>query len=158
VKAGLFRCVMLLVLLVAAGHAAMAQGSAGKLRVYFIDVDGGQSTLFVTPAGESLLIDTGWPGGNGLDADRIVATAKKAGLSKIDYVLITHYHADHAGGIPQLLARIPVGAFLDHGPNTEHDKGITDKEARRCAADQGIYGDGDQLRRPLDRKAAAGSW
>ena len=54
---------------------AMAQGKPGadKLRVYFIDVDGGQSTLFVTPAGESLLIDTGWPGGNGLDADRIVA-------------------------------------------------------------------------------------
>ena len=98
------------------------------LRVYFIDVEGGQATLFVTPQNESLLIDTGWPGEDGRDADRIVATAKKAGLSKIDYVLITHYHADHAGGIPQLVARIPVGTFLDHGPNTEFDKGITEKD------------------------------
>jgi len=99
-----------------------------KLRIFFIDVEGGQSTLFVTPAGESLLVDTGWPENNGRDADRIVAAAKKAGLSKIDYVLITHYHADHAGGIPQLVARIPVGTFLDHGPNTEFDKGITEKD------------------------------
>jgi len=106
-----------------------AQAAAGdKLRVYFIDVEGGQSTLFVTPEGESLLIDTGWPGNNGRDADRIVAAAKEAGISKIDYVLLTHYHVDHAGGIPQLLERIPVGTFLDHGPNRELDKGITEKD------------------------------
>ena len=58
------------------------------LLVYFVDVEGGQATLFVTPAGESLLIDTGWDGSDGRDADRIVAAAKDAGLSKIDYVLI----------------------------------------------------------------------
>src|SRR4051794_19616125 len=102
--------------------------SSDKLRVYFIDVDGGQSTLFITPEGQSLLVDTGWPGQNGLDADRIVAVAKKEGLKKIDYVLITHYHADHAGGIPELVKRIPVGAFLDHGPNREFDKDITEKD------------------------------
>jgi len=107
----------------------LAQGKTdGKLKVYFIDVDGGQATLFITPAGQSLLIDTGWPGQNGLDADRIVSIAKKEGLSKIDYVLITHYHADHAGGIPELVKRIPVGTFLDHGPNREFDKGITEKD------------------------------
>jgi len=128
VRAGVVRFVMLLVVMSVGAYSALAQGNAGKLRVYFIDVDGGQSTLFVTPAGESLLIDTGWPGGNGLDANRIVAAAKEAGLSKIDYVLITHYHADHAGGIPQLAARIPIGTFLDHGLNSEHDKDITDKD------------------------------
>jgi beta-lactamase superfamily II metal-dependent hydrolase len=99
-----------------------------KLRVYFIDVEGGQSTLFVTPAGQSLLIDTGWPGNDDRDANRIVAAVKKAGISKIDYVLLTHYHEDHAGGIPQLLAKIPVETFIDHGPNRELDKGITEKD------------------------------
>ena len=89
------------------------------LEIYFVDVEGGQATLFVTPEGQSLLIDTGWPGHGGRDADRIVAAAKKGGLSKIDFVLLTHYHVDHAGGVPQLFAKIPVGAFIDHGANRE---------------------------------------
>jgi competence protein ComEC len=107
---------------------AQAKAAADKLRVYFIDVEGGQSTLFITPEGQSLLIDTGWQGNNGRDADRIATVAKKAGLSKIDYVLITHFHEDHVGGVPQLVDRIPVGTFLDHGPNREFDKGITEQD------------------------------
>lgn len=86
-----------------------------NLHVYFVDVEGGQSTLFVTPMGDSLLVDTGWPDNNGRDADRIVSVAKKAGIHKIDYVVITHFHTDHVGGVPQLVARIPVGTFIDHG-------------------------------------------
>ena len=89
------------------------------LQVFFVDVEGGQSTLFVTPAHQSLLIDTGWPGNDGRDADRIVAAAKKAGIAKIDYILITHFHNDHVGGLPQLVARIPVGMVIDHGDNRE---------------------------------------
>ncbi len=97
------------------------------LQIYFVDVEGGQATLFVTPDHESLLVDTGWPGNDGRDADRIVAAAKNAGLSKIDYVLLTHYHVDHAGGAPQLAARIPVGTFIDHGENRESaDKATLD--------------------------------
>ena len=91
------------------------------MQVYFIDVDGGQSTLFVTPAGKSLLIDTGWAGNNGLDAGRIAAAAKDAGVTKIDYLLFTHYHADHIGGLQELLARMPVGTFIDHGPDSPTD-------------------------------------
>src|SRR5262249_4450674 len=89
------------------------------LFVYFIDVEGGQATLFVTPSGESLLIDTGWDGFDGRDANRIVAVAKDAGLTKIDYVLITHYHSDHVGGVTQLASRFPIGALIDHGDNSE---------------------------------------
>jgi competence protein ComEC len=98
-----------------------------SLQIYFVDVEGGQSTLFVTPEGQSLLIDTGWPGNAGRDADRIVAATKKAGLSKIDFVLLTHYHIDHAGGVPQLFAKIPVGTFIDHGPNRELDNRETEQ-------------------------------
>src|SRR5690349_2693429 len=103
------------ILLVLVLHFPCASGaSTTSLRIYFVDVEGGQATLFVTPTGQSLLVDTGWPGFNGRDADRIVAAAKDAGLSKIDYVLITHFHMDHVGGVPQLAERIPIGALIDH--------------------------------------------
>jgi competence protein ComEC len=102
-----------------AAISANATDDEKPLRVYFIDVEGGQATLFVTPDGQSLLIDTGWPDNDGRDADRIVAVAKKAGLARINYVLITHYHSDHVGGLPQLVARIPVDTFIDHGDNRE---------------------------------------
>lgn len=92
------------------------------LDFYFIDVEGGQSTLIVSPSGESMLIDTGWPGENGRDADRILAAAKSAGVKKIDTLLITHFHVDHVGGVPQLAARIPIGTFIDHGSSVEHGK------------------------------------
>src|SRR6266852_2324146 len=104
--------------------AAPVPGAQKGLQIYFIDVEGGQSTLFVTPEGKSLLIDTGWPGNSGRDANRIAAAAKDAGIKKIDFVLITHYHDDHVGGAPQLAAKIPVGTFIDHGENREtNDEG-----------------------------------
>ena len=95
--------------------AAAPPVRAGSLRVAVIDVEGGQATLFVSPGGQSLLVDTGWAGNNGRDAGRIVAAAHDLGLSQIDTVLITHFHADHVGGVPQLAQRIPIGQFLDHG-------------------------------------------
>jgi competence protein ComEC len=105
--------------------AAPPAASPKTLQIYFIDVEGGQATLFVTPAGQSLLIDTGWPGNNYRDADRIVAAAHDAGINKIDYVLITHYHDDHVGGAPQLAERIPIGTFIDHGENRETTDKVT---------------------------------
>jgi beta-lactamase superfamily II metal-dependent hydrolase len=93
--------------------------AARTLDVYFIDVEGGQATLFVSPSGESMLVDTGWPDVGGRDADRIVSVAKLAGVKQIDYLVVTHYHMDHVGGVPQLAARIPIRTFVDHGPSVE---------------------------------------
>jgi competence protein ComEC len=103
--------------------AAAAAGSK-PLQIYLVDVEGGQATLIVSPSGQSLLIDTGWPGYEGRDADRILAAAHQAGITKLDYVLITHYHRDHVGGVPQLVDGIKVGTFVDHGPNLE-DSDVT---------------------------------
>jgi len=103
----------------ASGPCSAATASPKPLQIYFIDVEGGQATLVVSPSGESLLIDTGWPGYEGRDADRIVAAAHQAGIQQLDFVLITHYHRDHVGGVPQLVDGIKVGTFVDHGPNLE---------------------------------------
>lgn len=120
-----FAVLMLTFILLLAASPSSAQPAQKALRVFFVDVEGGQATLFVTPTGESLLIDTGWPGNDGRDADRIVGISRKAGVQKIDYVLLTHFHMDHAGGLPQLVARIPVGEVFDHGDNREDTDAAT---------------------------------
>jgi beta-lactamase superfamily II metal-dependent hydrolase len=99
--------------------AALPAFAARKMEIFLIDVEGGQSTLFVSPKGESLLVDTGWPGNAYRDANRIVKAASLAGVKKIDYLLVTHYHVDHVGGVPQLVSKMKPGTFIDHGPNQE---------------------------------------
>ena len=93
----------------------------GHLKMYFVDVEGGQATLIVLPSGESLLVDAGWPGNNGRDAKRIVEAARSYGLKKIDYLLVTHYHVDHVGGVPELAEAFPIGTVIDHGADVETD-------------------------------------
>jgi len=102
--------------------AAAVLPAAKNLEVYSIDVEGGQATLVVSPSGESLLVDAGWAGFNKRDADRIAAAAKSAGVKKIDYLVITHYHSDHVGGVPQLAEKLPILNFVDHGPSVEDSK------------------------------------
>ena len=106
-------------LLASAALANPRAAEKNELQIYFVDVEGGQATLFVTPASESLLIDTGWPDNDNRDAASIVAAAKDAHINKLDFVLITHYHNDHVGGAPQLAAQISIGTFIDHGENRE---------------------------------------
>ncbi|MEO8301490.1 MAG: MBL fold metallo-hydrolase, partial [Rhizomicrobium sp.] len=104
--------------------ALPASAKDTALQMVSIDVEGGGGTLFVTPDGKSLLIDTGNPEisratGDHPSSERIVAAAHALGLKKIDTLLITHYHGDHIGGFEGLLARIPIGTVIDHGENRE---------------------------------------
>ena len=100
------------------------------LDIYFLDTEGGQATLFVSPSGESMLVDTGFAGNQGMpasqsgapgitrDADRITSVLKLANVSVLDYVVVTHYHGDHVGNAAELANRIPIRHFVDHGPYT----------------------------------------
>ena len=92
-------------------------GAAKTFDIYFLDMEGGHSTLYVSPSGQSLLEDTGSPGDR--DVNRIMAVIKAAGVTKLDYLVITHYHVDHVGGLEELAKRIPIAHFIDHGATVE---------------------------------------
>jgi competence protein ComEC len=105
--------------------ALMRSAPAKTLEIFFIDVEGGESTLIVTAAGESLLIDAGYGGRGGRDPARVLAAAREAGIDHVDYLLITHFHPDHVGGVPELAALIPIDAFLDYGEPLGTDRMTT---------------------------------
>ncbi|HEX5071395.1 MAG TPA: MBL fold metallo-hydrolase [Vicinamibacterales bacterium] len=129
------RIVIAIVVGLVAGLSVVSPVAAPKtLTIYFIDVEGGQSTLLVGPSGESLLIDAGFPGSGTFqsapgdpatarDANRVLAAAKDAGIGAIDNLLITHFHADHAGSVAELSRLIPIRTFIDHGtvPDTAEE-------------------------------------
>jgi beta-lactamase superfamily II metal-dependent hydrolase len=91
------------------------------LDIYVVDVEGGNATLFVTPSGQSVLIDTGnvAPAAAVRDADRIAEAAKDAGITQIDHLITTHWHGDHFGGMAEVAKRLPIKAFYDHGTTIE---------------------------------------
>ena len=108
------RLLLLLSILLILSSDAILHARTKSLDIYFIDVEGGAATLVVTPAGQSLLIDTGFPGDR--DAGRIAHVALEvAGLKQIDHCLITHWHRDHVGGVPTLAKLIPIKHYYDHG-------------------------------------------
>lgn len=109
-----------LLLLVAPVAAVDAQTSTGQLNIYYIDTEGGQSTLFVGPTGESLLVDTGNAGER--DLGRIIETLELAEVSQIDHLWTTHYHGDHIGALLGLAAAVPVLHFYDHGAPHPDDR------------------------------------
>ena len=117
VRTGGIACVLLALAAAAPPH--------DRLDLTFIDVEGGQATLVVSPAGESMLIDTGYPEFGDRDEKRVLAAIRDAGLTRLDYLVVTHYHADHVGNVPLIAAMLPVGAFVDHGPPV-----ATDAQAR----------------------------
>ncbi len=97
----------------------LLQAQSSNLNIYWADVEGGGATLLVTPGGESLLVDTGNPAPGDRDAKRIYELTQQAGLKKIDFLLITHFHGDHVGGIEALSKMIPIERFFDHGDSVE---------------------------------------
>jgi competence protein ComEC len=127
-----------------AGAALTAQ--SGDLKITWIDVEGGASTLFVSPSGESLLFDTGFPENGDRDARRIFAAAQKAGLTKIDHVVISHWHGDHEGGLEALSRMIPLGKFYDHGDGVEAaDKARHDEYVALAGRNRTILEAGDTI-------------
>jgi beta-lactamase superfamily II metal-dependent hydrolase len=118
-------------ILVPTSRARAQQAPQKKpLDIYFLDTEGGQATLFVSPSGQSMLVDTGFPGNQGMpadvanapgvtrDADRIMAVLKLANVGVLDHLVITHFHADHVGNAAELSRRIPIRHIVDHGPYT----------------------------------------
>jgi competence protein ComEC len=115
-------CVALLVMSVMFldTRATGAQGGAAASRpldIYVIDPEGGKSVLWIAPSGQTVVVDTGSPGAR--DVDRLMEAITAAGVTRIDYLISTHYHVDHIGGLQELVKRIPVGTFVDHGPTVE---------------------------------------
>jgi competence protein ComEC len=104
-----------------AGLAPTAAQTRTTLDIYVVDVEGGNATLFISPSGESVLIDTGnfAPEAAIRDADRIAAAAKDARLTEIDHLITTHWHGDHFGGMAEVGKRIPIRDYIDHGPNIQ---------------------------------------
>ena len=109
---------IVLTFVVASAVALVGQAKPTKpLEIYVVDPEGGKEALWVTPAGQAILIDTGSPGGR--DTDRIMEAINAAGVKKIDVMLSTHYHVDHVGGLQELVKRIPIDHFYDHGETIE---------------------------------------
>src|SRR5579862_1329996 len=109
-----------LLVLAITGFAGAQARTSKALDIYIIDVEGGNATLFVTPSGESLLIDTGNIGAAApRDAGRIMAAMKDAGVQQIDHLITTHWHGDHFGGLAELASHVTIKEFIDHGPNVQ---------------------------------------
>lgn len=129
--------------------AILAAQSTRRLEIYWIDVEGGASTLIVTPQGQSVLVDTGYEGFDDRDAKRIEHVIRnEARLTRLDYVLISHFHSDHAGGLGALARRIEIGAFVDHGelvePTPEY-KPLFDRYVALAGTRRRIVKPGDRL-------------
>ncbi len=146
------------VLVLALGVLVWSATAATTLEIWFVDVEGGQATLIITPAGESMLVDAGyspqnWRGAspavpNGRDPSRILEAAREAGISRLDYLMVTHFHPDHVGGVPDVASKLPVGTFIDYGAPFSDDPSTLNwfhnyEPARRAGR--------HQLARPGDR-------
>jgi competence protein ComEC len=128
---------LLLMVLMLTATRPFAQTAAKTLDIYYIDTEGGQATLFVSPTGQSVLVDTGNAGMR--DPERIFEATKTAGIKQIDYLVITHYHGDHIGGFLELAKLIPIMHYVDHGPTVQPEQNTPAKQAYDAAIAKGPY-------------------
>src|SRR6188474_199387 len=117
--------------------AVLALSPAKTLDIYYVDTEGGQATLFVSPTGETVLVDTGNTGTR--DPERIMEAVKAAGAKQIDYLVMTHYHGDHVGGYPELAKLVPIMHYVDHGPTVQPEQNTPAKQAYDAAIAKGPY-------------------
>ncbi|MBN2180923.1 MAG: MBL fold metallo-hydrolase [Sedimentisphaerales bacterium] len=104
----LFICVLPLLLV-------SVVSAADTFDIYVLDTEGGKAVILTTPQGQTMLIDAGYPTRNDRDTNRIVEAAQALKIKEFDYIVATHYDADHAGNVPNLAARIPAKVYIDHG-------------------------------------------
>lgn len=135
----MYRAALIASLVLFAAQSLFAGASDGRLDIYFIDVEGGAATVIVTPEGESMLIDSGYPDNGGRDLNRILAVLKDvAKLDHLDHAVVSHWHLDHFGNHAALAAKFPVKNFWDRGiPDMlEEDPGFGDRVAPYRSASQ----------------------
>src|SRR4029453_11256601 len=138
----MLRLITFALLLVPTG---LLQAQSSNLEIYWIDVEGGAATLLISPSGESMLIDTGFEV-DGRAPKRIYAAAQQAGLKKIDYVVISHFHADHVGGLAALSKMIPLGKFFGRNDEIEPaNQKWLDSYKAASAGKRTIVKPGDQI-------------
>ncbi len=140
-----------LLALVLLGGLTSAQTRPKTLDIYIVDTEGGKAALFVAPGGETVLIDSGNPGGR--DTDRLMAAISDAGVKQIDYLITTHYHIDHVGGMEALASKIPIRHYLDHGPTVEEHEQVAGFQQMYA----GLYGKASHtVVKPGDKVPVAG--
>jgi hypothetical protein len=123
-------CLLSLAALFSAIPARCYGKAAGSMTIYIIDVGSGNACLIVSPTGQSMLVDAGTPD----VAKRVLEVIRQAGVKEIDYLVVSHYHGDHYGGVPYLAQNIRIINFVDHGVNVEYGKSYEWWKERRGAA------------------------
>jgi beta-lactamase superfamily II metal-dependent hydrolase len=128
----------------AGSGGAMVDGGTAPLRIYWVDAEGGAATVIWAPNGQTLVVDAGFTGTR--DANRIAAVLKdEIHATKIDYMLTTHYHIDHVGGVPTLASLVPVTTFLDHGATVEPGTLFNAYQTATASATRTTVKPGDKL-------------
>jgi competence protein ComEC len=106
---------------------SFGQAKPGALTIYVLDLEGDGGTLYISPSGESLLLDSG--GGGGRDAGRILDAIRDAGITQLDYAVTSHYDGDHVGGLKEISEKIPIRTFVDHGTRVPEGGQLTGFQA-----------------------------